>query len=190
MSKKRFVQQVMIRSLPATDKIPEAIGYAESLWDALSAAGYGEAATAKPSETKDWYQGLSPSQKKYFNLFWLAFKYKHGKAGAAMRWAQLGELEEADYKNIVKAAEAEALRQLPQGQSRMMAQGWLSERRYQDYQAPQASKKKRQNSEINTLIGELNGIKILYNQSGTEALAQQIAKLEEAIHDAKKQPIS
>jgi len=90
----------------------------------------------------------------------------------------------------VKAAEVEGLRQLPQGQSRMMAQGWLSERRYQDYQAPQACKKKQQNSEINTLIGELNGIKILYNQSGTEALAQQIEKLEQAIHDAKRQPIS
>jgi len=186
MSKKRFVQQVMIRSLPAIDKIPEAIGYAESLWDALSTAGYGEATTALPRETKDWYKSLSEQQKKYFTLFWAAFKYKHGRDGAAMRWAQLGELSDGAYKNIIKAAESEGLRQLPKGQSRMMAQGWLAEKRYADYQATQPTKTQHKNHKINTLNAELNGIKILYNQSGTEALAQQIAKLEQAIDDARR----
>jgi len=189
LSKKRFIQQVIIRSLPTVDKLPQAIGYAENLWDALSKASYGEKPQAQPRANKDWYNSLSATQKQHFDKFWQAFRYKHGRDGAAMRWAQLGELDQASYKNIIKAAEAEALRQLPQGQSRIMAQGWLNEKRWQDYQAPKHDNKKQQNKHINQLIGELTGLKTLYNQSRSEALAPQIEKLEKALENARKQTI-
>jgi len=47
MSKKRFIQGVLIRSLPALDKVPEAVSYAEGLWEALSQHGYGESRVAQ-----------------------------------------------------------------------------------------------------------------------------------------------
>lgn len=187
MSKKRFIQDVLIRNLPALDKVPEAISYAEGLWDAISQHGYGQTAAATPRENKDWYQSLTPRQKEGFNRFWNAFKYKYGRDGAAMRWSQLGELSDKDYQKIIDAAEKEGSRQLPPGQSRMMAQGWLHEKRYQDYQAVEKPKQDQKKHVITHLYNELNGIKILYNNSGDEALLAQISKLEQAIKDARRE---
>jgi len=189
MSKKRFIQGVLIRSLPTLDKVPEAVSYAEGLWDALSEHGYGESAIAAPQKNKDWYNSLNARQKEWFLRFWGVFNYKHGRDGAARRWIELGDLTDSEYRNIIDAGEKEAQRQLPQGQSRMMAQGWLQAKRYEDYQAPAVPKKQQQNHVINGLMAELNGIKTLYNKSGDEALAPQISKLEQAINDARREKI-
>jgi len=185
MSKKRFIHQVIIRSLPAIDKLPQAIHYAEQLWDELSKHGYG-ADKQQPRDNKDWYAALNARQKKWFVAFWNAFNYKHGRNGAAMRWQQLGDLSDAEYQQIIDAAGKEAQKQLPQGQARKMAQGWLAEKRWQDYQPVETDKKQQKNHVLTHLNNELNAIRRLYESSRDEQLLSQIEQLEQAIRDVRR----
>jgi len=184
MSKKRFVQAVVIRSLPELPKLSAAINYAEGLWDGLTQHGYG-ADKGQPNENKDWYQALTSQQKKWFTGFWNAFNYKNNRNGAAMRWAQLGELTDNEYKIIIEAAKKEAVKQLPTGQARKMAQGWLHEKRYQDYQPSKQTKSVEKKHVLMRLNNELKAIKKLYEASKSAALLKQIEKLEQAIRDAR-----
>jgi len=185
MSKKRFIQAVIIRSLPELKKTSEAVSYAEKLWDKLSLHGYGADKTNEPRENKDWYQTLSERQLLWFKRFWIVFNYKHGRDGAAKSWLELGDLNEADYKKICAAAEKEAQRQLD-GQTRKMAQGWLNEKRFNDYQPVKRETKDVKNHLLTGLNNQLNGVKKLYNVSKDEALLDQIIELEKAIKNARK----
>lgn len=185
MSKKRFVQAVIIRSLPELPRLPAAIKYAEDLWDALTRHGYGQQSESKPQTGKDWYRELSDRQRKWFTAFWLAFGHKQGRNEAAMRWHQLGELTDAQYQQIVEAARQEAGKQLAPGQVRKMAQGWLFEKRYLDYAPDERVKRNEQNAVLTRLTGELNGIKKLYEAGGDEALLAQITKLEDQIRQER-----
>jgi len=184
MSKKRFIQAVIIRSLPELPKLSAAINYAEGLYDGLTQHGYG-ADKGQPNENTDWYQSLKPDQKKWFTGFWNAFNYKNNRNGAAMRWSQLGELTAEQYKVIIEAAKKEAVKQLPPGQARKMAQGWLHEKRYQDYQPTKPAKNVQKNHVLMRLNNELNGIKKLHQANNSDALLPQIKKLEQAIKDAR-----
>lgn len=184
MSKKRFVQSVVIRSLPEPGKLTQAIAYAEQLWDGLTQHGYG-ADKQEPRDSKDWYASLNDRQRRWFGKFWNAFGYKHGRNGAAMRWHQLGELSDEQYQQIVDAAGKEANKQLPPGQARKMAQGWLQEKRHLDYAPDRGVKKREKSQELTRLSAELNGLKRLYETSRDEALLKQIDKLEQAIRDVR-----
>jgi hypothetical protein len=180
MSKKRFVQAVVIRSLPELPKLPAAIKYAEDLWDALTRHGYGQPVESKPQAGKDWHAALNDRQRKWFAAFWLAFGYKQGRNEAAMRWHQLGELTDAQYQQIVDAAKKEAGKQLAPGQVRKMAQGWLADKRYLDY-ADERDKRSEKNHVLTHLMTQLIGVKQLHEASGDEALLEQISKLEDQI---------
>lgn len=101
-----------------------------------------------------------------------------------MRFGQLGELKESDYQLIVNAAKKEAKRTLPQGQSRKMAQGWLSEMRYNDYHPDNSKNKAPQNEkrqQLSVMQGELRGLQRLYRFKPTPALENQITQLEQQI---------
>jgi len=187
MSKKRFIQAVVIRSLPAHGKLTEAVQYAENLWDGLTQLGYGSDHSA-PRESRDFYDELSDRQKRQFVQFWRAFDYKKDRNGAAMRWGQLGELSDDDAKRIIDAAAKDAQRQLPPGQARKMAQGWLFEKRWLDYAPAPNGEKRQQNHVLSRLIAELEHVKRLYEQAPNEGLLTQIHKLEKAIADAKRNP--
>jgi len=186
MSKKRFIQAVIIRSLPELPKLPAAIKYAEDLWDALTRHGYGQPTEGKPQTGKDWYRELSERQRKWFAAFWNAFGHKQGRNEAAMRWYQLGELTDEQYRQIVEAARKEASKQLAPGQVRKMAQGWLFEKRYLDYAPDERVKQGEKNHVLTRLMGELNGIRQLHAASGDEALLTQINKLENEIREARR----
>lgn len=138
MEKVRFIRQTAAFFVASHVERPDAaraITWAEALWDKLSARGYGVPdKETKPREAKDYYAELSENQQKWFCAFWQAFAYKQGRNDAAMRWDQLGELSDAEYRHIVEAAKVEAARVLPQGQVRKMAQGWLFEQRWKDYE--------------------------------------------------------
>lgn len=133
MNKRDFVQHAAIRLLdrkyPDVDK---AVSWAERLWQRLSERGYGARAERGPREHIDWIARLTPEQRELFGRFWQAFGYKKGKQGAAMRWSQINPDEDLA-RHIIEAAAAEAQRKLPDGQSRKMAQGWLAERRWEDF---------------------------------------------------------
>lgn len=184
MSKKRFIQNAVPVLLFQTGEKPsvdKAVSYAERLWDKLTERGYGASTTEhKPRNSKDHYKLLSAHQRQYFNLFWNAFKHKHGRDGAAMRWLQLGELSTEGYQLIIDAAAKESQRQLPYGQVRIMAQGWLEEKRYNDY-APTKKTGPSKNAAINNLRNELASLKQLHNASPSESMAKRIKDIQEQL---------
>ncbi len=184
MSKKRFVQSVIARSLPTVDKRAAALAYAEDLWQWLTNVGYGDDKPHEPRGGKDWYRELSDRQRRWFDGFWVAFAHKKGRENAAMRWSQLGGLSDADYQQIIDAASAEAKRELAPGQVRKMAEGWLYEKRYLDFTPTKTVVNNEKNLVINRLTNQLLGIKKLHEQSKDEALLPQIAKLERAVAEA------
>lgn len=184
MSKKRFIQSASAVLLFQTGEQPcvdKAVSYAERLWDKLTERGYG--ATTKehqPRTGKDYYKLLSVHQRKYFSLFWNAFSHKHGRDGAAMRWGQLGELKADGYQHVIDAAAKEAQRQLPYGQVRIMAQGWLEEKRYNDYTPAQKSKPSNRVGKIN-LRNELASLKQLQEVSPSPSMKKRINEIEEQL---------
>ncbi len=188
MSKKRFVHAVMARSLPPPDKRQACLDYALELYDWLTGKGYGDDKPSQPRDGKDWYTRLDERQKRWFDGFWLAFQLKNGRNEAAMRWSQLGNLSDAEYQQIIDAAAKEAKRELPQGQARKMAQGWLHEKRYLDFTPTKTAAKSLQNHALNNLVNQLNGVKRLYETSQDEALLPQIGKLEAAVKAARDNP--
>lgn len=185
MSKKRFIHAVMARSLPTPDKRQACLDYALDLYEWLTGKGYGDDKPSQPRDGKDWYIKLDARQKRWFDGFWLAFGLRQGRNEAAMRWSQLGNLSDAEYQQIIDAAAKEAKRELPQGQARKMAQGWLHEKRYLDFTPTKTAAKSMQNQVLTLLINNLNGVKRLYETSKDEALLPQIAKLEAAVKAAR-----
>ncbi len=188
MSKKRFVHAVMTRSLPTPDKRQACLDYALDLYDWLTNKGYGDDKPSQPRDGKDWYTKLDERQRRWFDGFWLAFQMRRGKNEAAMRWHQLGKLSDAEYQQIIDAAAKEAKRELPQGQARKMAQGWLHEKRYLDFTPTKTAAKSLQNHVLTRLVNDLNGIRKLYESSKDEALLPQIEKLEAAVKAARDNP--
>lgn len=146
---RRFIQSAIIQlasSHPSFQTKPNPqslVKAAEKLWQIASSAGYGTPASkeAKPRKGKDWYSELSEPAQIRFCRFWEAFRYKQGRNEAAQSWALLGgKNNDGKYLGpdhdlsalIIEAAGKDALRTIPQGQVRKMAQGWLSERRWED----------------------------------------------------------
>jgi hypothetical protein len=70
-----------------------------------------------------------------FLEFWDAFGYKEGKSCAASSWLDIPEFSEELVGRIVKAAKAESERRpgiIKNGKTHKMAQGWLTDRRWED----------------------------------------------------------
>ncbi len=178
MTKKEFIQHIIIRALPEMSRLSTTIQYAEQLWESMTFYGYGQGKEPTPRAHKNYYQDLSPVQRVAFDAFWNAFKHKAGRNKAAMRWKELGELSEADYRVIIEAAKKEAARPLPTGQVRLMAEGWLNQRRYEDFTPdPHQAKKQHDLTRVH-LENELKNLKNLYALSPNEAIELQIKAME------------
>jgi len=185
MNKKQFIQQIVIRTTPALDKVHDAVSYAERLWHSLTEAGYGESKEPKVRESKDWYMALDPRQRSFFDQFWDAFGYKKDRNGAAMRWDQLGALSDQQYNQIIEAAGKEKLRPMPDGQARKMAQGWLFDRRWTDYQPTDGQQWQQKTHILMHLNNEMKSLRKLYQHAPSEALQEQINGLQKRIDGAK-----
>jgi len=180
LTKREFVQRAAIRIFdPAAPDVDQAVDYAERLWQRLSERGYGAPREQGPRQNEDWYSRLTPEQQALFDRFWRAFNLKRGKQGAAMRWAQIcPDAETAEH--IIAAAEAEARRKLPEGQQRKMAQGWLFERRWEDFEPPAAAAPggadtaRERSAEIRRLRVEANHLDLLLRHEKHEHTAQQL----------------
>lgn len=163
MKKRDFIQLAACTFMPplAWD-IDRAISYAEKLWSRLGERGYGDTVKGEPKAGGvDYYRKLSPAMRTAFDRFWIAFNYKQGKQGAAMRWWQMGEMERETIEKIIAAAEqiARNRKNLPVGQTPIMAQGWLNEMRYLDGEVtPHEQQQGVQNqhqAEVAKLTGDL-----------------------------------
>lgn len=78
---------------------------------------------------------LSGKRLVAFNDFWEAFDFKQGKAAAADSWLEIPTLTNQILEQIISAAKIEASgRQaiIDRGSSPKWAQGWISERRWED----------------------------------------------------------
>jgi len=161
VQKRDFIQQAAIEFLPQLEwDLDKALAYAEKLWKRLDQRGYGDARQTGPRDIPKAYDQLSkqPVMKAAFDLFWAAFDYKAGKDRAAARWLQMGPLEKAIYDKIVKAAKQAAIdrKNLPEGQSPKMAEGWLTERRWQDMDETAVEQGQKQQDQKARQIWQIN----------------------------------
>lgn len=94
----------------------------------------------KPKEAEGEYylthkkRKLSGPQLQAFEAFWKTFNYSQGKAAAADAWIDLRVNNEM-FQRILKGALKESQRRpqlLDSGRTPIMAQGWLSQRRFED----------------------------------------------------------
>lgn len=176
MNKRRFIKMASMHFLPHLDwHLDKAIAFGERLWLRLEERGYGEAKASEPKPVGDWYGKLDDTQRPLFNRFWQAFGLKKGREGAAMRWLQIDPDPELA-ERIIAAAAKEAQTQREPGQVRKFAQGWLAERRWEDY-TPTVTSVPQQN-QARELISELVHLRKLNQAAPSEALQQQIAQLE------------
>lgn len=115
--------------------LPRAIEWAEAAAERLSAAGYGWTADTTTRESTDHYAALSAEQRAAFDRFWLAWRPRVGQTGgkqrAARRWRDLDPSAQLAAV-ITAAAAADAARPREQGEKRKWAEGWLTERRWED----------------------------------------------------------
>lgn len=97
-----------------------------------------------PQAQEEPKQGSTAWKKKKraesFARFWDAFAYKKGKGGAEKAWNAIPQLTEELLEKILEAARKEAAQRsalIESGRTPKMAQGWISERRWEDeYETP------------------------------------------------------
>ena len=187
-TKRSFVQAVIISAKPALDRVHAGIDYAEKVWDELTRRGYGAPQADKaPRDRVDWFARLNPEQQTAFERFWKAYDCKKGRNDAAMVWGQLS-LDADELPWILASARAESQQWRnapPQGQTSIYPQGWLSGYRWRDHPRPgagdEAHKGPAGSVQKSARMGELAGLRRLYEHAPNEALARQIAELENAI---------
>lgn len=110
---------------PTPDPAPNA-------FNANSASGDAPRAQANPRKPRPVLEG---KRLESFEAFWDAFAYKKGRGGAEKAWAAIPTLTDAIVKQICEAARKEAAQRPAleaQGRTPKWAQGWLSERRWED----------------------------------------------------------
>lgn len=167
MQKRDFIQQAVLQFLPQTKKegsdkcdVDLAIAMSEKLWAKLSERGYGDSKPSGQREIPKAYDQLkkNPTMLAAFDLFWIAFDYKSGKDRAAARWLQMGMLQKQEYDQIIAAAKREAVQRknLPEGRVAKMAEGWLTERRWQDFEETPVDTAQKQQNEQQMKLRQIN----------------------------------
>jgi len=106
-------------------------------------------AGGKPEEPKyrtkknRWLKGQRLAD---FEEFWIAFDYKKGKAAAADSWLDIKDYSPEKAKWIIYAAKKEAWERdgiIQRGGTPKWCQGWLTDRRWEDYPMESQSSQKR-----------------------------------------------
>ncbi|MFP4596506.1 hypothetical protein [Ralstonia sp.] len=183
MTRTDFIRHYVLRWFDRHTQEPgvkRLIYEAGRLWDYLNRNGVGERQAHQPRDITDWYATLSAEQRALFDRFWSnsSFAYKRGRNGAAMRWAQLNP-DATTAEHIIHAAglEAEARKRLPRDQTPIMAQGWLAERRWEDYAPPQAQQREQAHdanrAERRRLRAEISHLDRLLSHQENEQLREQ-----------------
>ena len=185
MNKKDFIQRTLIRRSPLEADIDASIDYAEKVWHSMCKRGYGAIERQSERDVVDYYKKLTVFQKEHFDNFWLAFGYKEGKQGAAQSFLKLGELSEPEYLHITKAAKAENSKPRDQNSTRKMAQGWLSLRRFDDYEEKGKRVVLKVNPRIQEISGELTSLR-RFELSTPGQFSEQIESLEAELNKLRE----
>ena len=114
--------------------------------ESFSASGDAPRAQAEPQPAQNPAPKPKPrpvlegKRLESFEQFWDAYGYKKGRGGAEKAWAAIPTLTDALVKQICEAARKEAAQRPAleaSGRTPKWAQGWLSERRWEDdYDTP------------------------------------------------------
>jgi hypothetical protein len=127
-----FIRDFIIRKAPEKQALDDVINHAEALWQGLTDRGYGDKKSLPiAAKTDSFLSAMTAEQRVYFDTFWDVFNYKKGREQAAKEWLKLN-FDLMLYQKIIAAAKREAATKLQAGQVRKMAQGWLSDKRYED----------------------------------------------------------
>jgi hypothetical protein len=200
MQKRDFIQQAVLQFLPQTKSegtgqwnADLAIAMAEKLWDKLSQRGYGDSKPSGPRDIPKAYDQLrkQPVMLAAFDLFWVAFNYKAGKDRAAARWLQMGEQSKQVYDQIIAAAKRAAAQRknLPEGQVAKMAEGWLTERRWQDHEETGTETAQKQQSQqqqqLRQISQDLAHAKKMADQTGDDYWHKEADKLTEQLRQMR-----
>jgi len=192
MQKRDFIQQASTQFLANVEwDLDKAITYAEKLWQRLSERGYGDSKPPESRATVDAYTKLPAKQKQQFDAFWTAFAYKKGRARAAMRWSQIGELSDDKMRQVLAAAQQTALerKSLPEGQVPKMAEGWLSEMRYDDIAVTQGEKQQKTMNnfaiQVRQVMGDLNHAKGMAEKTEDEFWPKEVLRLTERLRELR-----
>ncbi|MEJ1384857.1 MAG: hypothetical protein RPV21_10860 [Candidatus Sedimenticola sp. (ex Thyasira tokunagai)] len=182
MHKREFIQRAAIQFLHQVEwDLDRAISYGEQLWKRLTERGHGAPEAKGPRQTENWYAKLQGESKRQFDAFWHAFRHKQGRDRTAMRWYNMGDLSREQATTIIDAAKAEAAKSLPDGQVRKMAEGWLTERRWEDHQTTEAKPKAEKKSQRGNDKANLTHLQKLYDAAPNDALAKQIDRLKKKL---------
>lgn len=181
-TRREFVQAAMVAWAPFHEwDLDKTIRWAERAWDVLSERGYGPLTPETPRSSVDWYSRLEPSARGLFDRFWTAFARRgDSRAKAAMTWAQLAPDAPLAEQIITAAAQEAALPRRPD-EVRKMAQGWLSERRWESYQPPASSPTDDRAAHLRDLRGELATLTRLSQAGQSATFAAQIIRLQQEI---------
>lgn len=191
MKKRDFIQHASISMMlhPKVDTDPvKAVKWSLLLWQRLTEAGYGDTQKAGTEHSrKDWYKMLSPYQREWFDKFWTAFSYKSGRNEAAMVWHKLGELTKPEYEHIVAAAKLEASgrpEKVAAGTSPIMAQGWLSKRRFDDVPAEKvkSSNDAARSEKVRELLSDMAAFKQRADM-GDEFAKKEVKRIAEKLKE-------
>lgn len=146
MSKKRFVQDMIIRSMPPPERVAAGVRYAETIYDELTRLGYGAPKQAKAREAVDHYAELTGFQRDWLDKFRAAYGIKYApRSRTALAWLKLPEQGEAFYQRIIDAARIEATLRTTRDTTAPYAELWLNERRYEDLAKTAGQRKADQN---------------------------------------------
>lgn len=151
---------------------------AQMAWGVICSMGIGSKQKGEPRRAEDYYAALSPDQRRDFDQFWKAFGWKNGKQDAARIWKQINP-DHKTVEHILYAARKTAETRDTKNSTPKWAQGWLSERRWTDWDQPKPKDtaqpkdlgKKRHIQEMAAMC-RLQG-----NEEGAKALDKQAGEL-------------
>jgi hypothetical protein len=186
VTKADYIRLAAAFMLPACGwDVDRAIGYAERLWTRLSERGISTAdrrgePAARPSV--DYCGRMDAPQAALFARFWSAYGHKQGRQRACLRWAQIAP-DAALAESIIAAAKAQRIvdQQHPE-RVRKFAEGWLSERRWEDHEAPVAEHADNERlGRLRALQTEARGLASLLAARPSPDLESQLAAIREQI---------
>jgi hypothetical protein len=148
MDRKQFILMAFANTNAAPEKFRGQLAYLNLKADFLEAEGLLDPPRAKgekkPRQSVDYLARLLEPQQNAFLAFWKAYNAvpKPHKSGgrneAAMRWGEILP-DTVLARRIIDAAKDDARRwsENPSQGTRKFAQGWLTERRWEDYDPAQ-----------------------------------------------------
>lgn len=185
MNKRQFIQEASIAMVShpelmkweRSQRLDEAITYAEALWQKLDERGYGPTKEGDPKETRDWYNELGEKPVIAFDKAWKMFKRMGARNEAAKAWHKI---EEQEYPHIHFAITKYLEQCEANGTTICHFSTWLNQKRWQGFEMKSSKpEQKTQHDEKAAQIRHLeNQVKFWTDKGNDPMVADLNAQLE------------